>query len=319
MSRRRVIQHGIEHYATVLEPEEALEPILAPPVRAAMLEWLTEIWAEAELAGVGIEPRRRALFKGPPGTGKTTLAHHLAARLGLPIAIIHPERIIDSWVGASAQNLGGVFDALEAEDAEPHLLFFDEFESIGGKRHQVRQGADHQHNGMVTTLLQRIERYSGFVVAATNREEDLDPAVWRRFDIQIDVALPEQEERHHILARYLAPYGLPDAELKQLAESFATASPALMRQFCESLKRQLIIGPKIKRNMQKEAVIARILAAVTPHPDFGLPRLWSLKTQDIAIRNMPWPLPLASGLPKEATPAGADDANVVPLGGKGTR
>lgn len=294
MSRRRQRGPGIEAFATILHPEEAQEPILAPAVKAALLEWLTEIWSANELDAAGLTPRRRALFKGPPGTGKTTLAHHLAARLGLPLAIIHPERIVDSYVGASAQNMGGIFDALEDEGAEPHLLFFDEFEALGGKRHQVRQGADHQHNEMVTTLLQRIERFDGYVIAATNRAEDLDPAVWRRFEIQIDVALPGAVERRHILARYLAPYGLPARGLDHLAESFTTASPALMRQFCEAVKRNIVIGPKVGWPMARDRVIERVLAAIEPHPDLGKPRLWSQMLADIAIRTMPWPLPSAA-------------------------
>lgn len=321
MSRRRANNSGIEAYATVLHPEEAVEPILAPPVKAALLEWLTEIWAKDELVEVDLKPRCRALFKGPPGTGKTTLAHHLAARLGLPLAIIHPERVVDSWVGASAKNMGAIFDALETEDAEPHLLFFDEFEALGGKRHEVRQGADHQHNEMVTTLLQRIERYQGFVIAATNRPEDLDAAVWRRFEIHIEVALPQQAERRHILSRYLAPYGLPLGVLNRMAEAFSTASPALMRQFCEALKRQIIIGPKVGWLMERDAVIERLLASIEPHPDLGKPRLWSQGIGDAAIRSMPWPLPSAEDArvmidaETETTAAGS----VVPFGKGGGR
>lgn len=304
---------GIEEYATVVEPDEAIEPILAAPVKAALLEWLTEIWAVDDLRAVGLKPRQRAMFKGPPGTGKTTLAHHLAARLGLPLAIIHPERVIDKWVGSSARNIGGIFDALEAEGAAPHMLFFDEFEALGGKRMQVMQGADAHRNEQVTTLLQRIERYEGFVIAATNRGEELDPAIWRRFDIHIEVALPQQAERRHILARYLAPYGLPSDVLDQLAESFATASPALMRQFCEGMKRQIVIGPKVGWPMERDAVISRMLAAIEPHPDLGKPRLWSQGKADIAIRNMPWPLPLASEL-GAIPPASAGVSTVVPFG-----
>jgi hypothetical protein len=110
----------------------------------------------------------------------------------------------------------------------------------------------------------------------------------------------------------LQPYGLPKRALAPLAEAFETASPALMRAFCENLKRQLVIGPKLNSDMRKTAVIERLLTSVHPHPDLGKPRLWSLGIKDDAVKTMPWPLQSAA----EIADVVADDTkldNVIPL------
>lgn len=288
----------VADFGDVLEPSEAAEPILARPVRSALLEWLTEIWAEDELTAVGLRARRRALFDGVPGVGKTTLAHHLAARLGLPMAVIRPERLIDSWVGSTGRNIGALFDAA-ASAAEPYLLFFDEFDAIAIQRRAAQQGAEDERNSFVNTLLQRIEQHDGYLIAATNFGRSIDQAIWRRFDIQITLELPGQFERERIFARYLAPYGLPAGELRQAAESLDLAPPSLIRQLCEGLKRQIIIGPKVGWNMTRDAVFERLLASIHPHPDLGKPRLWSLANADPAVKSMPWPLSLAKDIPEE--------------------
>ena len=101
-------------FAEILLPEEASEPILARPVRDALTEWLTEIWLEAKLKEVGLSARKRALFYGAPGTGKTTLAHHLAARLGLALAVVRPDDIHGQYVGSNTTNLRRVFDQADA-------------------------------------------------------------------------------------------------------------------------------------------------------------------------------------------------------------
>lgn len=298
-----------------------MQPILARGVRTALMEWLTEIWSEPELAAVGIGPRKRAMFSGKPGTGKTTLAHHLAARLGLPMLAVRQECIISKWVGETGQNIGKLFDlaqtGIEPEgggDPMPIVLFVDEFDALSRQRRRGEQAADDSRNEEVNTLLQRIEQYTGFLIAATNFGEHIDQAVWRRFDIHIELELPGQEERERILARYLDPFGLPPRALTELGIAFETASPALMRQFCENLKRQIIIGPKLNSDMRREPTIERLLASVAPHPDLGKPRLWSRKSADDAVRIMPWPLPKAAEITSDSMSEPAIADNVVKLG-----
>lgn len=306
-----------DEFGALFAPEEAVEPILAKPVREALLEWLTEIWAKDELEAVNVRPRAKALFSGKPGTGKTTLAHHLAARLGLTMLAVRPDKLMTTYVSESAANVGRLFDAIAAWQDGPLLLFIDEFDSIAAERVQSGHNptSAYDHNHMVNTLLRRFDEYEGIVIAATNYADVIDKALWRRFEIQIELDLPGQFERERILARYLDPFKLPKAALTALGEAFETASPALMRQFCESLKRNLIVGPRAGWDMGKGNVIGRILASVGPHPDMGKPRLWSRGTEDAAVAVLPWPLSTERPQETVTTEAPSTD-NVVSIGGR---
>lgn len=307
-------------FGELMEPSEAQQPILSRAVRNSLMAWLTEIWAADELTAVGLKPRARAMFSGKPGVGKTTLAHHLAGRLGLKMLAVRPEALIDAWLGSSGRNIGALFNLAAVpkdSDEEPIVLFFDEFDAIALKRKAATQGAEEERNSWVNVLLQRIEQHTGFIIAATNFAQHIDPAIWRRFDMHMTLDLPGPDERERILARYLKPFGLPRASLTALAESLETASPALMRAFCEGMKRNIVLGPKLGWTMTRPAVIERLTTEIEPHPEVGKPRLWSHGARDRAVAEIPWPLPLAADLktePADEDPeVGGAVGNVVKL------
>jgi SpoVK/Ycf46/Vps4 family AAA+-type ATPase len=280
----------LSKFADIMMPGEAEEPILAPPVRAAVFEWLAEIRASDDLAAVGCKPRRSALLFGPPGCGKTTLAHHFAARLGMPLACVRSESLIESWLGKTGQNIGALFDAMKASEGSV-VVFFDEVDALGGRR-MNDQGASVERANSLNVLLRRIEAFEGVSLAATNRQDFIDPALWRRFGMQISVELPGGDERFAIIRRYAAPFVLSDAETDAIVDCTDGASPALLRALMEGIKRSIVIGPRIKRDISAALpVIEAVVASCVPAPEYDRPFLWSSKEAlEFVSRSLDWPL-----------------------------
>jgi SpoVK/Ycf46/Vps4 family AAA+-type ATPase len=269
------LQRLLGSLGEVRKPEDAEEPILAPTVRAALFSWLAEINAKDELQAAGLKPRGTALLYGPPGCGKTTLAHHLAARLGLPLVVVGSENVIQSAWGAAEANIAKLFTTLESF-GEPTVLFIDELEGIGGNRNKNSfGGADNARTSMLGVLLRKIEQYSGFALGATNRQQDIDPALWRRFHLQIAIELPGFDERFAISKRYLSPYEFSDEDFDVLAELTEGASPALLRGVMEGVKRSLVLAPRLRLDVSDaRAVFERVISTVAPPPELELPPLW---------------------------------------------
>ncbi len=287
------IKRALSKFADVLMPQEAEEPILAPNVRAAVFEWLTEVRAADDLKAVGIKPRRTALLYGPPGCGKTTLAHHFAARLGLPLACVRSESLINSYLGSTGQNIGELFDAMAKTEGKV-VVFFDEVDALGGRR-MNDQGASVERANSLNVLLRRIERFDGIALAATNRQDFLDSALWRRFDMQISVDLPTEDERFAIIKRYAAPFDPPDEDVDVLVDLTSGASPALLRALMEGVKRTLIVGPKTGRKIDDPAaVFAAVVASVAPAPEYEPPLLWQLGVAQ-TLTDLEWPMPWKGG------------------------
>lgn len=280
---------AVEAYAEVLWPADVDEPILAPTVAHAVHEWLVEINNAPELLKVKVEPRRLALLYGPPGTGKTTLAHHLAARLGLPLVAVASERIVDAYLGSTGKNIGSLFDILKP--IEKHcVLLLDEFDAIGQKRLKATQGATQERNQSLTVLLRRIEGYRGVGLAATNTKDALDPAMWRRFGLQISVDLPGEVERFAILRKYGLPFEFEDSAIDVLVTATRSCSPSLLRQLMEGVKRTLVLAPRLHIDVSApEAVFGHVIASIAPPPEMPQPPLWADARSLEQIKGIAWP------------------------------
>ena len=127
----------------------------------------------------GLPVRSKLLFCGPPGCGKTLCAEIFANELGLPLYIVKLDRLISSYLGETATNVRKIF---EFARKQPCVLFFDEFDALARARDD--SGEHNELRRVVNSLLIFIDRIvpRGFLVAATNLDRSLDPAVWRRFD-----------------------------------------------------------------------------------------------------------------------------------------
>jgi SpoVK/Ycf46/Vps4 family AAA+-type ATPase len=283
----------VQQFGEVLRPEHVDEPILAPTVAHAVHEWLVEINNASELAAVNVQPRRLALLYGPPGTGKTTLAHHLAARLGLPLIAVQSERVQSRYINQTGEQIGELFDILRPIENRCVLLL-DEFDGMASKRMAPTSGSgfgQQSHNNSLTVLLRRIESYRGVGFAATNTKDILDPAMWRRFGLQISVDLPGENERFAILRKYGLPFDLEDDAIDVLTSVTRGCSPSLLRQLMEGMKRTLVLAPRLRVDVSQPAqVFARIVASIAPPPEMTQPPLWQDTSRALAdLKGIQWP------------------------------
>ncbi len=150
-------------------------------------KWGTaEVWNES---GISV------LFAGPSGTGKTMAAEVLALKLDLPIYRIDLSQVVSKYIGETEKNLKKLFDAADIADV---ILFFDEADALFGKRTEVRDSHDRYANLEISYLLERMERFKGLAILATNRRKDLDQAFLRRLRYIVEFPLPNVPERKRI-------------------------------------------------------------------------------------------------------------------------
>jgi SpoVK/Ycf46/Vps4 family AAA+-type ATPase len=171
------------------------------------LRWsVYEDWGFSRLThlGQGIS----ALFGGPSGTGKTMAAQVVARSLTLDLLRVDLAGVVNKFVGETEKKLREVFDACEDSGA---VLFFDEADALFGNRTQVKDAHDRFANIEIDYLLQRIERFDGVAVLATNRRQDLDPAFVRRLNFVVEFLPPRPDERA-ALWRLALPSHAPSGE-----------------------------------------------------------------------------------------------------------
>ncbi len=146
------------------------------------------------------DPPSGVLLYGPPGTGKTLLARALAGETEVNFVHVDGPELVDKYVGESEQAIREVFD--RARQAAPSIIFFDEIDAIVGRRGTGQTDATDRIVSQLLTELDGLRENPNLVViAATNRKEDIDPALLRpgRIDTHVEVGLPGRPERRAIL------------------------------------------------------------------------------------------------------------------------
>jgi hypothetical protein len=174
-----------------------------------------------------IKPGFRTLFYGPPGTGKTLTASLIGKSTGLDVYRIDLSMVVSKFIGETEKNLANVFDQAQNKN---WILFFDEADSLFGKRTQTSSSNDRYANQEVSYLLQRIEDFPGVVILATNLKANLDEAFSRRFQSMIYFPIPGPEQRLKLWQQSFSDKTVLDEgfDLSEIAEKYELAGGAII-------------------------------------------------------------------------------------------
>lgn len=212
-----------------------------------------------------IKPGFKALFYGPPGSGKTFTATLLGQATGLDVYRIDLSMLVSKYIGETEKNLSKVFRLAEGKN---WILFFDEADALFGKRTGVKDSHDKYANQETAYLLQRIEDYPGLIILSSNFRANLDDAFSRRFQSIIRFRMPSEEERLLLWKRSFSEKSTMDKDvsLEEIAADYELSGGSIINvvQYCsvlaysrkENIIRKEDILEGIRREFLKEGKLA---------------------------------------------------------------
>ena len=201
---------------------------------------------------LGIAPPKGVLMHGPPGTGKTLLAKAVASESDAHFIAINGPEIMSKYVGGSEENLREYFE--EAEENAPSIIFIDELDAIAPKREETNGEAERRTVAQLLTLMDGLKsRGQVVVIGATNRPDSLDPALRRpgRFDREIEIGVPDREERKEVLEIHTRNMPLSeDVDLDKIANTTHGFVGADLESLCKEAAMRVVrrILPEIQND-----------------------------------------------------------------------
>ena len=246
--------------------------------KAELQEVVDFLRAPDKFTKLGARIPKGVLLIGPPGTGKTLLARAVAGESDVQFLSISGSDFMELYVGVGASRVRDLFD--QAKKLAPCIVFIDEIDAVGRRRGAGLGGGNDEREQTLNQLLVEMDGFSAntgvIVMAATNRQDILDPALLRpgRFDRQIYVGAPDVKGREEILkihtkncrldgsvslrAVALATSGFTGADLSNVVNEAAILAaradrPALNQQDFDEAILKVIAGPEKKSRVQREA------------------------------------------------------------------
>ena len=230
---------GADLVSIIKDPKYYLEDVvLSSENKKAINRILDEYYNSKRLKGYSLEAKRKILFCGPPGCGKTVTAQSLANEINLPLLYVHMDSLISSYLGETASNLRKVFQYAEKGR---WVIFFDEFDTIGKSRDDENEHGELKRS--VNTLLQMIDNFKtdNLLIAATNHQHLLDNAIWRRFDEIIYFDKPDLSQIEELLKNKFRTFK-SKVDFKKISKSLNGMSHAEIERICKDAIKYCIIN-----------------------------------------------------------------------------
>lgn len=167
---------------------------------AVFQNFIADVRHSAKLSAKGLATRLSLLLSGPPGTGKSLLAGHIALQLDRPLYSVRLDSVISSLLGDTAKNIRNVFEYVPSKDG---VLFLDEMDAIAKLRDDRHELGELKR--VVNTVIQGLDSLddNAIVIGATNHSQLLDAAIWRRFPYKIELSLPDESVREEMWRHFL--------------------------------------------------------------------------------------------------------------------
>jgi SpoVK/Ycf46/Vps4 family AAA+-type ATPase len=229
---------------SVSYPETRLsDMVLSEEIRQSLQRILREQRGRQKLLSHGLQPRRKLLLVGPPGSGKTMTASALAGELRLPLYTLLLHGLITKFMGETAAKLRLVFDALADQRG---VYLFDEFDAIGGQRSSGNDVGEIRR--VLNSFLQFLEQddSQSLIIAATNHPEALDRALFRRFDDVLEYTAAPKDLARRVLRNRLAPFEVADIDWEIAASAADGLSYADVVHASEAAAKDAVLNDTLR-------------------------------------------------------------------------
>ena len=249
--------------------------ILDGTIQRLLERLMDEFRAWEILEAHGLQPMRRVLFCGPSGCGKTAAAEAIAAELGLPMLYVRFDAVVSSLLGETATNLRKVFDYAQRGQ---WVMFFDEFDAIGRSRDDPTEHGEIKR--VVNSFLQILDNFKGrsLVIAATNFEQVIDPAIWRRFDEIARFEKPEAAQLKLLVKQRLQSLQFTTSQVNALVKGLEGATYADAERVCLDIRKscamqgirnvnQQVLTDALARHSYRHVILSRSIRESRPVVD----------------------------------------------------